>query len=500
MQHQKGSITIFALLAMLLVMTTLFSFLECSRYHDLKRLAVLQTESAIESAFANYSSYLWDYYHLLGCNLSQMEPVITEIGNSRYDETTGRSNLLLFTINNINIQAHTRLTDGEGTAYIHAISKYMKTHILYDAAKEIFNRYEAVKNIKENSMWDILNMDVALEQLNTAKEQIQKQDTTIENADVQNSEDIEDSKEMSDAVAVGSSKESDGQIINPLEVMKQLQKNGILELVLEDTANLSEKQILLENAVSNRKLIAGNQEIEETEWIDTIFLQQYLLDVMSNFCEKKDGHSLFYEAEYLIGGMEYDYENLKVVAAELMLIREAANFLYLMSDTEKVEEAGALAATLVGISGNTILIEAVKVGILTAWAFGESILDVRALLQNKRIPLLKNKNIWTLELDNIEELSKGYMTAKEGEQGLCYEEYLGILLLFQSEKKLAMRGMDMQEITLQELYQNPNLYLDEFITNVEIKAVYEYRPIFYSFYDIFQRWDYAITVVQNYGY
>ena len=42
---------------------------------------------------------------------------------------------------------------------------------------------------------------------------------------------------------------------------------------------------------------------------------------------------------------------------------------------------------------------------------------------------------------------------------------LGILLLFQSEKKLAMRGMDVQEITLQELYQNQQIFLDEFITS-----------------------------------
>ena len=392
----------------------------------------------------------------------------------------------MFQVEDVCIQAHTRLTDGNGTAYMHAVSNYMEHHLLYDTAKEIFNQYEVVKYIKENSGWDIWKIDDALEQLHFAKE-----NTSIENSE---------EKEHKESSAVGSSKIVEQQKNNPLEVIKQLQKHGILELVLKDTESISKQKIALENAVSNRTLESGNQTLEETQWMDNLFLQQYLLHHSSNFCDKKEEHALFYEAEYLIGGKEYDYQNLKIVAEELMLIREATNLLYLMSDMEKVEEAQVLATALVGISGNPVLIEAVKAGILTAWAFGESILDVRALLQKKQIPLLKNKNLWTLDLTHISALSDGYMTAKESEQGLSYEDYLGILCLFQSEHRLAMRGMDVQELTLQTQYQNPQFFLDQLVINVNVKVNYEYEPIFYTFLYGFERWNPTLSIVQSYGY
>ncbi len=491
MRQQKGSITIFSLLAMLVVMTTIFSFLEMSRFQELKRLGELQTEIALESVFANYSSYLWENYHLLGCNLSQMESIMTEVGNGRYDKNTERTNLLLFQVQDVEVQEYTLLTDGNGAAYIHAVAGYMEEHILYETAKEIFSQYEAINDLKKSSTLDMSNIDKALEEMKK-----------VEVSEGESNQEIEKSVDNTRrGKSIGSSKKQEVSFSNPLEEIKQVQEAGILELVLEDTSGLSDGSFSLSEAVSNRRLATGNSHIEETDWLDKVWLQQYLLMYMSNFCNNKEGHSLSYEMEYLIGGKDNDCDNLKVVVTELLGIREMANFLYLMSDVKKVGEARALATALVGVSGNPLLIEVVTTGLLTAWAFGESILDVRSLLQNKHVPLIKNASLWTLELENIGEISQGYLTAKEGEWGLSYENYLAMLLLFQSEKILAKRGMDMQEATLKQLYGN-DIQLDQFMISAHVRVTYIYSAVFSSLEQITtdMNWTYQVSSVSSFGY
>ena len=59
MQKEKGSITIFSLLSLLLITATLFVLLEGTRLQEMRRFAMLQTENTVQSAFANYNSCLW---------------------------------------------------------------------------------------------------------------------------------------------------------------------------------------------------------------------------------------------------------------------------------------------------------------------------------------------------------------------------------------------------------------------------------------------------------
>ena len=170
MQKQKGSITIFSLLSLLLVMTTVFRLLECTRYQEIKRLAGLQTQTALESVFAEYSSFLWKNYQLLGCQQTQLEATVKDYGNARYAPLTKRNNFLLFQVKDTELLEYTLLTDGEGKAFIHEVSDYMKKHILYETAKKIWNQYEVVRKIKEDSSMDLSDIDTALKELEEAKE------------------------------------------------------------------------------------------------------------------------------------------------------------------------------------------------------------------------------------------------------------------------------------------------------------------------------------------
>jgi hypothetical protein len=54
-----------------------------------------------------------------------------------------------------------------------------------------------------------------------------------------------------------------------------------------------------------------------------------------------------------------------------------------------------------------------------------------------------------------------------------------VLLLFQREKELACRAMDIQEIAL--LKENGSVKLDQLVVRAKLKIVYECAPIFYAF-------------------
>lgn len=461
---KKGSITIFSVLTMMLVASVLFALLEGTRFQEITRISNLQTEVALEAAFANYNSVLWEEYQLLGCDVNSLEESLVIVGNARKQVSQGDINLLLSEVDKVSLQGYTRLTDDRGRAYIYAVSNSMQKTYFVDAAKQIFNQYEVIKDIKENSSWDI--------------------------------------SRIAEGLSCG---EAENYIIedNPMQEVQQMQSRGILELVVEDETSISSAFLQKGNVVSQRVLNESkNSVIYECNWIDRIMFQQYLLQNMSSYCNKMSERCLEYELEYIIGGASSDIENLKKVVAQLLIIREMANFLYLTTDAQKVEEAQILAFTLAGISANPLVVETVKIGILTAWAFGESILDVRALLQGKKVPLLKSAETWTLELSEVAHLSEKFVTAKESQWGLTYQDYLGILILFQQENDLAMHAMDVQEAAIRLQEKNSDFQMDNLIIQAEAEIDYNYHPIFLSFYQLEAKLPgiYKIKTSKTYSY
>ena len=155
-----------------------------------------------------------------------------------------------------------------------------------------------------------------------------------------------------------------------------------------------------------------------------------------------------------------------------------------------------------GATASPVFIEVVKMGLLTAWAFGESILDVRALLAGKRIALLKSETTWTTELENLGTLSTGFSMSKESDWGLNYQEYLGLLLLFEEEQTLAMRSMNLQEATIRRMDGNSAFGMDQLVIEARARITYSYEPIFPFLQVLYSRngWKRSISGTGKYGY
>ena len=111
---------------------------------------------------------------------------------------------------------------------------------------------------------------------------------------------------------------------------------------------------------------------------------------------KREAVSLAYEAEYILEGKSSDKENLESFLMKLFLVRMALNYVYLMGDSAKQAEVSALAVAVTTALLIPEAAEVLKQLILLAWAAGESVVDIRALLSGSRTALMKTSDTWQL--------------------------------------------------------------------------------------------------------
>lgn len=211
---------------------------------------------------------------------------------------------------------------------------------------------------------------------------------------------------------------------------------------------------------------------------EDFFFREYLLKYMGCYGAQKDTSALCYEIEYLVAGKENDTENLKSVVNRLLLLREAANTIYLFSDEEKRAEAELLALTLATLLMVPEIAELLEITLLFGWAYAESVYDVRTMLDGGRIPLLKDQSTWHYGLQGA--LQAQSASGGKGEtKGLSYEDYLRIFLMLTDTDTLTGRAMDMVEADIRMTSGNERFRLDGCLDGVEavifMKSGYGYE-------------------------
>lgn len=245
---------------------------------------------------------------------------------------------------------------------------------------------------------------------------------------------------------------------DPTAHTMELRRGSILHLVVQDTEKLSGKKAELSSAPSARSLSTGAGSRgrypagAQNDLYFHAYLQKYFTNAVDFLTEEKAvGVWLDYQLEYVIGGKDSDLENLEAVCARLLAVREGMNYACLLSDGGKQAECEALAAALVGVTLIPGLVEAVKQVLMLAWAFAESVLDVRILLNGDRTAFVKTGDNWRLSLTEALELGElsGYDGAEDPE-GMDYQEYLEILLLMTGRDEKKMRGLDVLEGVVRE--------------------------------------------------
>lgn len=130
------------------------------------------------------------------------------------------------------------------------------------------------------------------------------------------------------------------------------------------------------------------------------------------------------EVEYLIHQKKSDYENLSAQVLSLLSFREAMNFIYLMKSPEKREEVHSFVTAFLAVTANPVVIEVFTLFVIGIWAFAQSLLDVRRLLEDKRVPLIHGENSWTLSLSHLLSFNLNQEGGENSENsGLSYQDY-----------------------------------------------------------------------------
>ena len=452
----------------LLAMSSLIlGLVEGSRYYGLKEDAKEFTGLVQESLFAGYQPVLAEDFQMFfldggfGSGNFNLAAAEDEMQALLYDNfaLSGRRdgmNLYRLHMSGIEITEYLLASDADGKVFEMQAAKVMKKIIGQRAARKILDRIKETEEGKDAKSPEdsIKDAEAALAQLSEEKE---------------SKEGEKEQKELP--------KTPEPEMENPMETLKKLRKQGILALVMPAGKAVSEKSASVDQSLLKRKLNKGvYKKVQQTGWYERILMQEFIKPFVGNAVMPKEDGVLSYGTEYLICGRGSDRENLKKTVNQLLLLREASNFLYLQTDKGKNAEAFAAAVAIAGITVNPVIIEAVKQGILAAWAYVESICDVKTLLSGGKVPPMKNPSSWKTQLSNLQgavaqECSKSL-------SGLSYENYLDVLLYGKSVKQIAYRSMDLMEWDMQKEYGYETCKMDHMIVGMKLAAEYEANPLF----------------------
>lgn len=287
-----------------------------------------------------------------------------------------------------------------------------------------------------------------------------------------------------------------------LKQVETLYQEGVLTLVLPENTELSEKWISLEELPSEQYLHsedAANNTSREIGFLDHILVNEYCGDFFSNFLtaqnddagnpaegrtkseddEESTEQALDYEVEYLLSGEESDMKNLAKTVEKLVAIREGLNLVHILSDATKRAQARELAMVITGAVGLAPLASVVSFFIMSVWALGESFLDVRGLLEGKKVELLKSKTNWQLDLDGLLKLGQERAVGEGGsESGFAYLSWLKILLFVEIITTQEYRMMDLIQSNL--CLKQKNFQMSNGVFRVDIQGRFCGKHIFFS--------------------
>ncbi|SCP96362.1 DUF5702 domain-containing protein [Anaerobium acetethylicum] len=466
-----GQITIFLSLIMVLVLSLILTAAEAARIQAVKIQIENITDMGLDSIFAEYDRGLLEKYDLffvdgacggsalvrenMGTRLrSYMEynymPEKGEIHQENADLWRARPE-------KVAVSGIMRATDYGGAVFREQAVAYMKDRTGIDKLTWLFDMLRITGGTDSGG------------QTFTEKSRENRQDRkTLE----------KEAESLPDKSA--------GETEDPSAAIEELKKTSILNLVLKHPEQVSNKKITLTDAPSRRKFqkeeIPLEEDNETSQKITELLFDEYILEKFPSALDTPAGGVLDYEAEYVLMGKDSDIRNLEGTTQRLLLMREGANFLYLMGDSAKCSEAYAMAAALAGYTGMPPLIKAVQMSILLAWAYGESIIDVRYLLSGGRLPFIKTAKDWQLSLENLPQLQKHLDRQGNGDSSAPgYEDYLRVLLYAGSGDEKPMRCLDIIEKELQMEEGAEGLRMENCIAGAAVSMTWKAESLFFSF-------------------
>lgn len=275
--------------------------------------------------------------------------------------------------------------------------------------------------------------------------------------------------------------EGDNTAEEGLEEMDRFRLLPILRQVFGDTAGISDS-LVSSDVLSKRQIHYGDALAAENSHgyprADEALFDLYIAEKCGCYTVLLEKGKIKYQIEYILTGGESDRDSLEKTAERLLLIREASNCAYLFTDQSRMREAEMLAAIVSLVLLNPELKEVLKTALLFAWAYLESIRDLKILFDGGRVPLMKSSDTWQTSLLGI--LSpETSVRGKNSQTGLLYTEYLQALLYLEGSSVKSLRAMDVMEMDIRQTEGNGSFCMDwcmdAFSMNAVVKSRFGYE-------------------------
>ena len=468
MNRNQGSITVYLCLTLTILLSLFAAMLKSVRLAGGRVIIASAMDQGLFSLFAQYDKELLEEYDLFyidgghGSGTLQMERLYDTLCQDAVYSLNpyghGDRNFFGADYKSGSITGYILATDQTGNSFGRQVSEYMKQSLGISGIQQLSNILTEQTTRIESQ--DYQKSQIAAGDPLAVYEQ-EKQ--SAENAILESGEEL--------PPATGTP-----PIKNPIEVINNIRKMGILGLVVSNSSELSDYSVDSSTMASGRNLNQGMGllPIDNSNGIDKLLLSEYSIEKFSNYTNIKQAEGLSYQVEYMIGGKNSDRDNLKSVVNRLIAIRESANLIHLYTSPSKKAQADTMAATLAAAMLIPISLTIISAALLVCWAFAESILDIRELLNGGKIPLLKDEGSWQLSLENLPSLLENLDNNRKSDgQGFDYSWYLRFLLFTKSQTHLAKSAMDLVEYNINLKYPNKLFRIDNCVESLEAECLWK---------------------------
>lgn len=234
-----------------------------------------------------------------------------------------------------------------------------------------------------------------------------------------------------------------------LEAILDLAAGGYLNIVLPPDREIPAEHFDCSDFPSRTAVTARTDA--GPSLLTALAVDEYAGQFLPCFTDQRE-EGILCQLEYTLTGSSSERENFSAALTQLLAVREALNFICIMSDNSLREQARLTAATITAaaqIPGLSVLVECL---IITAWALLESFLDLRLLLEGRKAALFKTRESWMSDLSALLRFAASLQLPteklQEATDGLRYEDCLKLLLFTKSAEERNYRIMDMLQANL----------------------------------------------------
>ena len=444
-----GVITVFFALLTPLFLALLFVMVESVRFQGARAQTVQITDMAAFSVFGEFERELLEQYGIFAVDASYGS------GDFSVERMNGRI-MRYLELNAYPDSSGVKALCFDPWQVIPLESRIKKYGLLTDRNARPFYQ-QAVAYMRKTavtaSIGKLLEYYQDAQRADAQKEAYQKKETDtgkeLENVD----------RAMKEAKEAAAENGAEGQqeassVSNPIGALKRLRRKKLMKIVCPQ-GGISKSKVPSGELCSKRwGKRSGNWDwdFQYGGLTDNLLFREYLLSHFPYYGKEDGGKPLHYQIEYILAGKNSDEANLKKTVQELLVLREACNYLCCVKSPVMSSQAGGLAALLIGWTGIPELVAALKHVLLLGWSYAESLMDVRTLLEGGRVPFVKTEENWVIGLKQLssvnEILAKGGRGSSEGYR---YEDFLRILLNLQPVSQQQSRGLDLVELNMKSL-------------------------------------------------